>query len=251
LRVTTLGTFAVQREAANADAESGAARKKPRKPLELLRYLIAHTGGPISVSAVIDALWPDTEGDAGKHSFDVTLYRLRKLLGLDEAIALEGGKLSLNRAVCWVDCFAFEQLAAPLAQTSDTAATGERFEVLAYRALELYRGHFLEGDELPAWATAYREKLRFGALRLAERLGRHLEAAARAPAAEQLYRKALQLDPVAEPIHRQLIRLLAARGDKAAAIEAYRRCREMLSIVLNATPAAETERLYERIRQMT
>jgi DNA-binding SARP family transcriptional activator len=251
LRITTLGTFAVQREAANADADSAAGKKKPRKPLELLQYLIAHTGGPIGVSAVIDALWPDAEGDAGKHSFDVTLYRLRKLLGPDEAIALEGGKLSLNRGVCWVDCFAFEQLAATLAETNDPSGIGARFEALAYRALDLYRGHFLERDELPAWATAYRGKLRFKALDLTERLGKHLEAAARGPAAEQLYRKALQLDPVAEPIHRQLIRLLAARGEKAAAIAAYRRCREMLSIVLNAKPAAETERLYESIRQMS
>jgi ATP/maltotriose-dependent transcriptional regulator MalT/DNA-binding SARP family transcriptional activator len=251
LRITTLGTFAVQLERTNAGADWGAGKKKPRKPLELLQFLIAHGGGPIAVSAVIDALWPDAEGDAGAHSFEVTLYRLRKLLGLDEAIALEGGKLALNRAVCWVDCFALEQLAATLAEANDAAANGERFEALAQRALDLYRGHFLAGDETPAWARAYREKLRFEALRLTEHLGKHLEAAAHAPAAEQLYRRALQLDPVAEPIHRQLIRLLAARGEKAAAIEAYRRCREMLSMVLNVKPAAETERLYESIRQMS
>ena len=48
---------------------------------------------------------------------------------------------------------------------------------------------------------------------------------------------------------RRLIRTLARRGEQAEAVDVYRRCREMLSIVLNVKPAPETERLYERIRQ--
>ena len=103
-----------QCEGADTDAEPPAGKKKPKKPFELLQYLIAHGGARSPAAAAIDALWPDAEGDAGKRSFDVTLYRLRKLLGADEAIKLEGAKLSLNDAMCWIDCFAFERLAAGL-----------------------------------------------------------------------------------------------------------------------------------------
>jgi LuxR family maltose regulon positive regulatory protein len=248
LRIRALGMFEVHREGAETDAEPSAGKKKPKKPFELLQYLIAHGGAAVSSAAVTDALWPDAEGDAGKRSFDVTLYRLRKLLGSDEAIRLEGAKLSLNSAMCWIDCFAFERLAAGLDEISDTPAL-ERVDKLAGRALDLYRGHFLAGEEAYSWASAYREKLRSGLIQVVERAGDRLESTERSGAAEQLYRRALQLDPVAEAIYRRLIRALARRGEKAEAVEVYRRCREMLSIVLNVQPALETERLYETLRQ--
>ena len=244
LRIRALGTFEVQRRGRRRTPRPSTGRKKPKKPFELLQYLIAHGGASVPVAAATDALWPDAEGDAGKRSFDVTLYRLRKLLGADEAIRLEGGKLSLNDAMCWIDCFAFERLAAGL-----EGATGERCDELARRSLELYRGHFLANEEAHAWASAYREQLRARLRGVVERAGDRLESSARPADAEQLYRRALQLDPVAEPIYRRLIRSLARRGETAAAVEAYRRCREMLSIVLNVTPAPETERLYESLRQ--
>ncbi len=43
------------------------------------------------------------------------------------------------------------------------------------------------------------------------------------------------------------MRALAATGDQAEAINAFRRCRELLSIVLGVKPSAETERLYQEI----
>lgn len=248
LRIRALGTFEVQREGAATDAEPSTGKKKPRKPFELLQYLIAHGGASVAVAAATDALWPDAEGDAGRRSFDVTLYRLRKLLGADETIKLDGARLSLNSAICWTDCAAFEALAAKLEVAGDAAA-GEQVESLARRALELYRGHFLADEEPRPWASACRDRLRARFMRVVERAGDHLESVGRTEDAEQLYRRALQLDPIAEAVYRRLIRSLARRGEKAGAIEVYRRCREMLSIVLNVTPAPETERLYQSLRQ--
>ena len=43
------------------------------------------------------------------------------------------------------------------------------------------------------------------------------------------------------------MRSLAATGDQAEALIAFRRCRELLSIVLGLKPSAETERLYREI----
>jgi DNA-binding SARP family transcriptional activator len=42
------------------------------------------------------------------------------------------------------------------------------------------------------------------------------------------------------------MRILLTRGEKAAALVTYRRCREALSIVLGIAPAAETETLHRR-----
>jgi DNA-binding SARP family transcriptional activator len=43
------------------------------------------------------------------------------------------------------------------------------------------------------------------------------------------------------------MRALAASGDRAEAVNAFRRCRELLSIVLGIKPSAETDRLYREI----
>ena len=43
------------------------------------------------------------------------------------------------------------------------------------------------------------------------------------------------------------MRALAATGNQAEAINAYRRCRELLSIVLGVKPSAETETLHREI----
>ncbi len=43
------------------------------------------------------------------------------------------------------------------------------------------------------------------------------------------------------------MRALAASGDRAEALVAFRRCRELLSVVLGLKPSAETERLYRDI----
>ena len=61
----------------------------------------------------------------------------------------------------------------------------------------------------------------------------------------------LELDPLHEPAHRELIRLYAARGDRAAALAQYRECVRTLSRELGVPPLAETTRLYEAISEGT
>ena len=62
-----------------------------------------------------------------------------------------------------------------------------------------------------------------------------------------VYRRGLESDNLAESFYRGVMRALAATGDKAEALNAFRRCRELLSIVLGVKPSAETERLYREI----
>ena len=56
-----------------------------------------------------------------------------------------------------------------------------------------------------------------------------------------LYERALELDNLAEAIYRRLMVCQRELGDPAGALTTYRRCRELLSIVLGRKPAAETE----------
>src|SRR6202140_2386926 len=107
-----------------------------RKPQELLHALIAFGGTEVSAGVLIDALWPDSEGDAAYHALESALYRLRQMLGVRDAVRMEGGKVSLNRDQLWVDMWQFEEELRP---PRDPA--GNDIERIG-RLRRLYQGYF-------------------------------------------------------------------------------------------------------------
>lgn len=58
---------------------------------------------------------------------------------------------------------------------------------------------------------------------------------------------AIELDPFLESAHRQLMAAHAAAGDRAAALFAYRRCREVLADELGLDPSEQTEAAHRSV----
>ena len=240
LRVKVLGGFGLVRDG-NAIRFSG---KTQQRPLDLLKLIVALGGDGVDGQHVAAALWPDADGAAAKSSFDATLFRLRKLLDVEHAVKLSGGKITLSPELVWTDVRALEtaiESARRAAQQADADVAAA-----AVRLIEAYPGALL-GDEDTPWIAKPRDSLRSRFLRALMTLGEQLESRAEWTASIDLYRRALEADNLAEPVYRGLMRSLAAQGDVAEALNAYRRCRELLSIVLGVQPAAETERLHRRI----
>jgi DNA-binding SARP family transcriptional activator len=113
--------------------------------------------------------------------------------------------------------------------------------------LALYRGHLFGAAECPSWALPLRDRLRARFVRSAEMLGERLERTGRQEAAIALYRAALEQDNLTEELYQRLIACHLARGEAAQALSAYRRCRELLSIVLGVAPSARTRALISAI----
>jgi DNA-binding SARP family transcriptional activator len=63
------------------------------------------------------------------------------------------------------------------------------------------------------------------------------------------YRRALELEPAAEEIYQCLMRCHLEQDEPSQALETYRRCRQMLSVVLGIAPSPQTEKLAERARR--
>jgi DNA-binding SARP family transcriptional activator len=187
-------------------------------------------------------LWPDAAGDAAKVSFDSTLYRLRKLIDQDAALTLVEGKLSLDRRQCLVDVWAFERLAREADE-----ARGPEAVAIARRLLDAYPGHFLATDEDQPWLMSLRDRLRSKLLRAVLALGRALEADARWEDAIALYRRALELDNLAEDLYRSLMVCYRELGRPSEGLQAYRRCKELLSVVLGLQPSPETENVRQSL----
>jgi DNA-binding SARP family transcriptional activator len=76
-----------------------------------------------------------------------------------------------------------------------------------------------------------------------------LESADRAEDAVTLNRRALELDPLAEPLHQHLIKNLHALGRTAEALQAYQRCRELLSITFGVEPSPATQALHRMLKE--
>ena len=121
---------------------------------------------------------------------------------------------------------------------------------MARRVLDAYPGPLLGADENP-WIAKPRDALRARFVRTLMRLGEQLEAERDWERAIDLYRRGLEADNLAESFYRGLMRALAATGDQAEALNAFRRCRELLSIVLGIKPSAESERLYQSLQRGT
>ena len=248
IRVRTLGRFQIEHDGV-ALAFAG---KVARKPLELLQFAIASGGSDVSATTVMFALWRDLEGDKAKSAFNVALHRLRKLLGNDDAIQLELGRLSLNPKVVWVDCLAFEQLVDRSAGTPSTSSTALTPQTAAdlQRAVALYRGHFLHETEDEPWQMVCRTRLASKFKRSVLQLGRHTSSPADALALRAIFERALELDPMAEDLARALMQWLAERGEQAAALNVFEHCQAAIARGLGARPAATTLVLVERIRAM-
>jgi LuxR family maltose regulon positive regulatory protein len=214
-----------------------------RKPQELLQALIAFGGTEVGAGALIDALWPDSEGDAAYHALESALYRLRQLLGLRDTVRMEGGKVSLNRDQMWVDMWEFE---GELQRPHDPEANAvERIGRLRL----LYQGHFLQHETEKPWVLKARQELRDRLLRAIRDAARQSEHARRWEDAANLYRAGIELDSLNEGLYRGLMHCHQELGDHSEALQAYRRCRELLTRFLGIPPNAKTQALYHSVRE--
>lgn len=229
VRIYTLGRFAVVRHGSTLHFDV----KAQRRPLEMLKALVAFGGRNVSEEMLTEALWPDAEGDAGHQVFATTLHRLRKLLGIDNAIHQEDKRLTLDAHCVWVDVWAFER-----ALSQD--AIGDQHPE---RTRQLYRGNFLAG-EMQSWAIALRERLHSKFLRMVVHHGSNLEQAGQWCEAAAWYQHGLDTDPLAEELYRSLIRCYVRLGRLTEARIIYDQCRGILTQLLGVEPSPETKELW-------
>jgi len=139
VRIRTFGKLTVEVDGKPLEKQ----RKAPHRLLELLAAIIAFGGHDVPVSQLIDALWPDADGDTANENFKKSLARLRKLLAVDDVIQWQDGKISLNGDFCWVDALVFEK----------QAKQGDA------RAIAVYKGPFLGPGDIPAWGVSPRDRM--------------------------------------------------------------------------------------------
>jgi DNA-binding SARP family transcriptional activator len=217
-------------------ASDGRASNRTR---ELLVFLLAHPPGPTKEQVGV-AFWPDATTEQVKNAFHVTLHRLRKLLGGPESVVADGARyrVAVPHAI---DSVRFENEMNAALRTNDAS----RLE----RAVAMYGGDFLQGEDAGEWCLPIRARLRQLHLRGLFALGQLHESRARYTDAAEVYSRVLSRDPFHEPAARQLMICHARLGSRSESLLVYRQLEQRLRADLQAMPEPETATLFDRLRQ--
>lgn len=242
LKIYTLGRFELVRD--NKPIEFS--RKSPKKPFTMLKTLIAFGGKDVSETQISDILWPETEGDKAHNSFKTTLSRLRQLIGIQDAILLREGKITLNPGLCWVDLWEFERL---LNNADDAARCGYKEKSFRYieRAVGMYHGNFLAGDIAEPWTFFIRDCLKDRLFRNLIKLGTYLEDKNQFEKAVDCYIKGIAIYELAEEFYQKLIKLYYRLGRNDEALNVYDRLKRILSTVVQRRPSSKTESIMKTL----
>src|SRR5262245_19260786 len=189
---------------------------------------------------IISFLWPDADEERARRALTQALYALRQDLGSEEAF-LGVKDLRLNPEIISADVLDFRA----------AMGTGE-FE----RAVELYRGPFLDGFHLPGaeeferWSEQERQVLAREYGDLLEQLGQRATAAGDHRAAVGWFKKLAGLDPLNANVAVALMRAHVAQGDHAAALQHAKVYEALLQQELDLPPDREVIALAEELRRV-
>jgi len=239
LKVYTLGRFVIHKDGNPLPFH----RKPHRKPLEMLKTLVALGGRGVREQEIADILWPDADGDDAHSSFETTLYRLRTLIGNPRALQFEDGRLTLDSKYCWVDAWAFEHLL----ENADGKGWTEDSVSLAQKAVGFYRGTFMAEEMEEPWLISMRERLRSKYLRSVNRLGNHWCQTKQWGKALECYQKGLEVDDLAEEFCQGLMSCYQNLGLEANALSTYHRFEKRLKTVLGIEPSLKTKALRDAL----
>jgi DNA-binding SARP family transcriptional activator len=226
LKFFTLGRFELRKN----DIPMRFSGKVQQKPLDMLKLLIAMGGANIHEDRISDVLWPDADGDNARKSFATTLHRLRKLLGEPKAIRLIDRRLTLSASFFWVDVWAFKELIRHVdaMDARNTKLDAVQKMIQAQKAVDLYKGEFLSGEEWTPHIISIRSSLEDLYLKVVLATGQYFEDLGQWEKALVCYQKGLDKNYLVEELYRKIIICYLSSGQHAQALSTYTRCKKIL-----------------------
>lgn len=217
-----------------------------RRQTRALLYCLAAKGHPVAREELCFGFWPDRADVQAHRQLSHLLSHLRAALPDPQLVQSVNDTIELDWERVW--CDAYELRAACASLEAENAHDLEQ-------AVRHYRGPFLSGFSLPAapefelWVSEQRtlhERLYLDALRVLLRCEATYMDYDRAIKYARMY---LQVDEMAEDIHRELMVLHVMAGDRPAAIQQYKRCASVLERELGVEPLPETRAIYRAVLQ--
>jgi len=229
-----LGGLAVHR----GDRRLLGAAAQPRRMALLAMVARAGSRG-VGRDRLQAVLWPDADGDSGRHALKQALYALRRDSEAPD-LFLGTRELGLNPDDARADVNEFEDLLR-LGQPE--------------RAVALYEGPFLDGFRLTSvpefehWVEEERRGLERSLAEALESLARVAQERGDPLSAVQWSRRLAALEPLNERLTVALMRALLAAGDRVGALRQARIYEELIAQELDLPPHQEVVELAREIRE--
>lgn len=217
----------------------------PRLQARALLFRLAVAPHGVSRARLRFLFWPDISETTASRRFSRLLAHLRRALPAPEIVTADHDSVKLDLGQVWSDALAFVDLVS----LQDPANQVDRLR----SAVTLYQGAFLAGfslqgcSEFEAWSLQERCTLERHYLEALQVLIEERATAGAFPEAIDLAQRYLQVDDLAETIHRRLMELYALAGDRSAALQQYEHCAVVLERELGVDPVPETRAAYEAL----
>lgn len=208
--------------------------------LPRLLFFFALDRPSITRSEICQAFWPELVTDQAVNVFHVTKRRLHKALDMD-VLVHDDGYYRVNPDLA-IKYDVMDFVTTLMAGRDET--NPKRIEAWA-KAIELYRGPFLQGHNDP-WIVERRKDFQAGYLEALTEMARVRLSEERPEHALALFQKALSEDNTREDIHREVMQLYAQLGRRSEAAAHFQKLVDELNKTGNK-PASETRSLYEQI----
>lgn len=247
MRIFTLGQFRVEVEGKDLAFKG----KIQQKPLSLLKLLLSQGGYEVPQDTITDLMWPNADGDMAHTAFTTTLHRLRKLIGVKDALIFKEGKLSLNPCVCWLDVKAFEGFCEKHLERLSRKVTPSELVEMGERLLGLYAGPFLPDDQAQPWSGAARSENRSRYLALLRGIALNYRILGQWKKAAEFLEITINEDGTFEDDYCDLMKCYLTLKQRTKALAVYHRCVSALSESIGVKPSRNMVILYERALSQT
>jgi predicted ATPase/DNA-binding SARP family transcriptional activator len=209
-----------------------------RRQERALLYFLACEGKPVSRERLSFILYPDEPESQARRKISRRLSHLQAELPSVDLMHVNPLTVSLSQEKVWVDAAALEdRLENPNQSYQD-------------QVVDLYRGRFLEGFSLPKnpefdhWLTEKCVDFENKFLATLANLLQRFSASGEYHEGIKLAQRYLAVDELAENVHRCLIQLYSAVGNRSAALQQYETCVLILERELGVEPLPETRQAY-------
>ncbi|MGI8329548.1 ATP-binding protein [Actinomadura scrupuli] len=174
---------------------------------------------------LMSALWPELPVTEAGPRLHKAAHFARRHLGPDSVVlGNEFVVLFPDRPVD-IDVLRFQALLAEALETGDA--------VTAAKAADVYTGPLLPGDDYEPWAGEARERLQLRYVQMLHQAGRWADL--------------VEADPTDAEAHLELMRELAASGNRRAALRQFERMDRALNKELGVGPSEEAVRLRDSL----
>jgi DNA-binding SARP family transcriptional activator/Tfp pilus assembly protein PilF len=225
----------------------------------LLAYLAVEADQPHSRDTLAGLLWPERSNKTARKNLRQALSNLRKAIGDHERqppyLEITRETVQFSGSPDILDSAKFQNLIETVDRHPHRRVESCRYCAGSLQqAVDLYRGDFLQGFFLDGsaafqdWMLLKRERFHRQAVQALTVLTGFYEQRGEYDLALRCAYPQVEMDPWRELGYQSLMRLLALKGERGAALKQYEKCKIILEEELGVPPSPDTERIYQQIQ---